>query len=64
MHVGYLPEYLASRSTILLAPRQYGLKSSLLALCKGDIFIAKCLHCLLSYPLPLYSYSMAMIMIM
>ena len=55
-HEGYLPEYLPSRSTVLLAPGHYGLKSSLLASYNGDIFIAKRLHRRLSQPLPLYSY--------
>ena len=39
------------------------LKLSLLALYNGDISSAKRLHRHLSYPLSLYSYSLAMIMV-
>ena len=56
---GYLPEYLPSRLTALLAPglrSSYGLKSTLLALCNRDIFVAKRLHRCLSDPQPLCTY--------
>ena len=58
---GYLPEYLPYCTTVVSAPRQYALKSLLLASYNGDILSAKHLHSRLSYPLALCGYSMAMI---
>ena len=42
-HEGCLPEYLPSRTTVL-APGQFALKWSLLALYTGDTFSAKRFH--------------------
>ena len=47
---GYLPEYLSSRTTVLLAPGQFALKSSLLASYNEDTVPAKCFHRRLNQP--------------
>ena len=49
-HEGYLPEYLLSCTTVLLAPGQFALKLSLLTSYTGDTFTAKHFHRRLNQP--------------
>ena len=60
----YSPGYLPTGTEFLYANRRGGLKSLIFSSYNTNISSAKRFHCRLSYQLTLYSYCMAMIVIM